>query len=62
MTRLKDLTELGQLLELIAESGIDAMATVFTTHINIAMRLEREGVLRASPYERSAPRTGHANG
>ncbi len=62
MTRLQDPTDLDLMLELVAERGPDAMASVFTTLLNLAMKVERQKVLGVEPFERSPARTGQANG
>lgn len=48
--------------QLIAERGLDGLGEAVSMLINEAMRLERERHLRLAPYERSAQRTGYANG
>ena len=62
MTRLQDPTDLDLMLELVAERGPEAMASVFTTLLNLAMKVERQKVLGVEPFERSSARTGQANG
>ena len=62
MTRLQDPTDLDLMLELVAERGPEAMASVFTTLLNLAMKVERQKVLGVEPFERSPARTGQANG
>lgn len=62
MTRLQDGTDLDTMLELVAERGPEAMASVFTTLLNLAMKIERQKVLGVAPFERSPDRNGQANG
>jgi transposase-like protein len=51
-----------ELLEQIAEQGLEFMPELIRTLVNAAMQLERQRHLGAGPYERSAERQGHANG
>jgi transposase-like protein len=62
MTRQERSTALGQIVELVAQQGADAMGAAFATLLEIGMKLEREQVLGARAYERSESRRGHANG
>jgi transposase-like protein len=55
-------TALDQIIALIAEHGTDGMAAAFVTILECAMKLEREAVLNAAPFERNADRRGYANG
>src|SRR5262249_41883225 len=48
--------------ELLAEHGFDGLARAVTVLLNGVMKLERAHALGAAPYQRSAHRTGHANG
>jgi transposase-like protein len=50
-----------QVLEILTEHGLEAMATAMQTLMNEAMKIERSEFLRASPGERSSERIGHAN-
>ena len=61
MDRRQD-TTVEALLEHLIEHGPDDIATVFARAFEMAMRIERERFLRASPYERTAGRQGYANG
>ena len=61
MDRRQD-TTVEALLEHLIEHGPDDIATVFARAFELAMRIERERFLRASPYERTAGRQGYANG
>nr|WP_315852233.1 IS256 family transposase [Phycisphaera mikurensis] len=69
MTHLQDTHGLDRhnpaltgLMDLLTQHGTDAMAQAFAATLNIAMRLEREQHLGAAEHERSADRTGYANG
>jgi transposase-like protein len=62
MTRQTDCTLSEQLLDLIAEQGLDAMPELIRIIINQAMQAERERYLRAAPYQRTDERRGYANG
>ena len=55
-------TTVEALLEHLIEHGPDDIGTVFARAFELAMRIERERFLRASPYERTAARQGYANG
>ena len=52
----------GELLEEIAEHGLDVVPELIRTLINAAMRIERQRYLGVEPYERSSERRGRANG
>lgn len=62
MTRRTESNVLDLIVELLAEQGFDGLAEVLQLILNQAMLIERSQVLGAEPYERSAERTGHANG
>ena len=62
MTRQNHRNELDDIVELVAEHGTDAIASAFTTLLDLAMKIERQQVLGASPYERTEQRRGYANG
>jgi transposase-like protein len=53
---------LNTVLQLLTEQGSTGFAEGIRLLINEAMRVERHHVLQAQPYERTAARTGHANG
>ena len=55
-------TAVEALLEHLIEHGPGDIATVFGRAFELAMQIERERFLRASPYERTAERQGYANG
>ena len=52
----------ADLFDLLTRHGTDAMAQAFATTLNIAMRIEREQHLGAGEFQRTADRTGYANG
>lgn len=62
MTRRTESNVLDLIVELLAEQGFDGLAEALQLILNQAMLIERSQVLGAEPYERSAERTGHANG
>ena len=51
-----------EILQPILEYGLEGMSEVLQNLFNMAMRLERENALKASPYQRTEGRTGYANG
>jgi transposase-like protein len=62
MTYETDCTLPDELLEQIADQGLDVLPELIRTVINTAMQIERQQFLNAGPYERSPERRGHANG
>ncbi len=52
----------AEIVEQIAEQGLDYLPELIHTLINTAMQLERQKYLGAARYEHSPERTGHANG
>ena len=52
----------NDILQSILENGIEGFSEVLQKMLNLAMKLEREKVLKASPYQRTEGRTGYANG
>lgn len=62
MTYEADCTLPEELLEQIAEQGLDILPELIRTVINSAMQIERQQFLNAGPYERSPERRGNANG
>jgi putative transposase len=50
------------LLEEIAEQGLDVVPELIRTLVNAAMQFERQRYLGVEPYERSPERQGRANG
>jgi transposase-like protein len=62
MTRQPDCTLSDEMVQLLAEHGLDAMPELMRVIVNAAMQAERQQYLRAAPYERTAERQGYANG
>src|SRR5574341_1224354 len=62
MTYQDDFTLPTELLEQVAEQGLDFLPDLIRIVINTAMQAERQKHLGVGPYERSAERQGHANG
>ena len=62
MTRQADRTELDPVVELVAQHGTEVIGQAFSRLLEHAMRLERDDVLGAAPYERTETRRGYANG
>ena len=62
MTYQTDCTLPDELLEQIAEQGLEVVPELIRTIINTAMQLERQNHLGAGPYERSPKRRDRANG
>jgi transposase-like protein len=53
---------LNNVLQILNQHGPDSLAEGLRVLINEAMRVERNHVLQAQPYERTEERKGHANG
>ena len=62
MTYQDDFTLPTELLEQVAEQGLDFLPELIRIVINTAMQVERPKHLGVGPYELSAVRQGHANG
>lgn len=62
MTYKTDCTLTDELLDQIAEQGLEALPEMIRTIINAAMQIERQNHLGVSPYERSPDRRDRANG
>lgn len=62
MTYQTNCTLPEELLEQIAEQGLNAMPDMIRTIINTALQLERQAHLGAGPCERTLERRGYANG
>jgi len=62
MTYQDDFTLPTELLEQVAEQGLDFLPELIRIVINTAMQVERQKYLGVGPYERSTKRQGHANG
>ena len=55
-------TAFDQVVQLLADYGFDGMAQAMQMLMNEAMKIERNEVLNAAPYERCSDRRGYANG
>jgi transposase-like protein len=62
MTYQDNFTLPTELLEQVAEQGLDFLPEMIRIVINTAMQAERQKYLGVGPYERSNRRQGHANG
>lgn len=62
MTYQDNCTLPTELLEQIAEQGLDAIPGLIRILVNTAMQMERQDYLRAAPYERTLERQDYANG
>jgi putative transposase len=62
MTYEANCTLPDELLEQIAEQGLEVVPELIRTIINTAMQLERQNYLGVGPYERSPERRDRANG
>ena len=51
-----------EILQAIFERGFEGMSEAVQNLFNLAMKLERENILKASPCQRTEGRTGYANG
>lgn len=55
-------TEIAEMMQVLMDEGMQGFPAVMARLYNLAMRFERELHLGAARYERSACRTGYANG
>ncbi len=62
MTHQPDCTLSDNLVEVLADQGLDALPELIRIIINAAMQAERQSYLHAAPYERTPERRGYANG
>ncbi len=62
MTHQNESTPLDQMIQVLDEHGFDGMARAMQILINEAMKIERNEVLGAKPYQRTQDRRGYANG
>ncbi len=62
MTNQFDSTLPQDLLETIADHGLDCLPDLFRILVNAAMQLERQKYLNAQPHQRTPQRQAHANG
>lgn len=62
MTYQNDFTLPSEIVEQIADHGLEYLPELIRAVINAAMQVERQRYLQADHYERSEERRGHANG
>jgi transposase-like protein len=62
MTYRQDFTLPAELMEQVAEQGMEILPELIRIVINAAMQAERSEYLQAEPYQHTPERTGHANG
>jgi putative transposase len=62
MTHRPDCTLPAEILEQIAEQGLDVLPELIRIVVNTAMQAERQAYLGVQPYERSPQRRDHGNG
>ena len=62
MTYQDDFTLPSEIMEQIAQQGIEYLPELIQTLVNAAMQIERQKYLGATRYEHSPERIGHANG
>jgi putative transposase len=62
MTYVTDCTLPAEIMEQIAEQGLDILPELIRVVVNTAMQAERQAYLGVQPYERSPARQDHANG
>jgi putative transposase len=62
MTYREDFTLPAELLEQVAEQGLDVLPELIRIVLNAAMQAERSEHLQAAPYQHSEERRGYANG
>lgn len=62
MTYRNDFTLPAELMEQVAEQGLEILPELIRIVVNAAMQAERSEYLQAEPYQHRPERTGHANG
>jgi len=62
MTYRQDFTLPVELMEQVAEQGLDVLPELIRIVLNAAMQAERSEHLNAGPYQHSEERRGYANG
>ena len=62
MTYRQDFTLPAELMEQVAEQGLEILPELMRIVVNAAMQAERSEYLQAEPYQHTPDRTGHANG
>ena len=55
-------TTINEVLKLLISNGTDTILPVFRSLMNEAMKIERNQMVGANPYERTENRQGYANG
>ena len=62
MTYRNDFSVPAELMEPVAEQGLEILPELLRIVVNAAMQAERSEHLQAGPYQHTSERTGHANG
>jgi putative transposase len=62
MTYRKDFTLPAEVMEQVAEQGLEILPELIRIVVNAAMQAERSEYLQAEPYQHTPERTGQANG
>ena len=62
MTYQPNYTLPAEMMDQIAEQGLDALPEMIRILLNTAMQAERDQQVQAMPYQRTSQRRGHANG
>jgi transposase-like protein len=62
MTYRKDFTLPAEVMEQVAEQGLEILPEMIRIVVNAAMQAERSEYLQAEPYQHTLERTGQANG
>ena len=62
MTYRQDFTVPAELMEQVAEQGLEILPELIRIVLNAAMQAERNEYLQAAPYEHNPERRGYANG
>jgi transposase-like protein len=62
MTYRQDFTVPAELMEQVAEQGLEILPELIRIVLNAAMQAERSAHLQAAPYEHNPERRGYANG
>lgn len=62
MTHREENTAIGQMLEAVIEDGMEGLEAAISLLLNEAMKVERNRVLGAEPWQRTEHRRGYANG
>jgi transposase-like protein len=62
MTYRNDFTLPAEVMEQVAEQGLEILPELIRIVVNAAMQVERSEYLQAEPYQHTPERIGHANG